>query len=195
MVCGIDEAGRGPLAGPVTAAAVVLPRGFPFHVLADSKVLSAAKREAAATVIRENAVAWSVAWAWPREIDEINIHHATLLAMARCHNRLLMRVRMSGVPNAVTRVLVDGKFVPAVESPCEAIVRGDSLIPEISAASILAKTARDRWMTEYAAHDPRYGFEKHKGYPTSAHREAVRQHGLCIIHRVTFCRGLENTPT
>lgn len=189
MVCGIDEAGRGPLAGPVTAAAVVLPRGFPFHVLADSKVLSAAKREAAAIVIREHAVAWSVAWAWPREIDELNIHHATLLAMARCHDRVVIRV-----PGVVTRVLVDGKFTPAVRSPCEAIVRGDSSVAEISAASILAKTARDRWMIEYAQHDPRYGFERHKGYPTVAHRDAVREHGLCVIHRVSFCRGLVSTP-
>ena len=139
IVCGIDEAGRGPLAGPVTAAAVVLPTGFDTSCLADSKALSPHRRETAAAAVLENA-AWGTGWAWPEEIDSINIHNATLLAMKRAYRDL-------GMP--VDLVLVDGKFTPSISAPCRAIVRGDSSLPEIMAASILAKVLRDRWMVRY----------------------------------------------
>ncbi len=177
LVCGIDEAGRGPIAGPVAAGAVVLPRGFPVEILDDSKALSAAQREAAAAVIRERAVAWALGWAWPAEIDRLNIHHATLLAMRRAVACLEVRPDL---------LLVDGLFVPDAGVPGRAIVRGDATVPQIMAASILAKTARDAWMAEYARQDPRYGFEKHKGYPTPEHRLAVERHGPCPIHRRSF---------
>jgi ribonuclease HII len=176
-VCGIDEAGRGPLAGPVTAGAVILCPGFPIGILNDSKKLSPAKREAAAVVIRERASAWSLGWASPEEIDLLNIHHATLLAMRRALEALAVRPGL---------VLVDGKFTPECDLACRAVVRGDATVPEIMAASIIAKTARDRWMVDYARRDGRYGFEVHKGYPTAAHRRAVEQFGLSPIHRRSF---------
>jgi len=177
IVCGIDEAGRGPLAGPVTAGAVVLPPDFPGGLLADSKVLSPARREAAARVIRDRATAWAVGWASAEEIDRLNIHHATLLAMRRA---------VEGLGVRPTQLLVDGLFVPDAGVPGRAIVRGDATVPEIMAASILAKTARDAWMREYAAREPGYGFEKHKGYPTTAHRAAIARLGPCAIHRRSF---------
>jgi ribonuclease HII len=177
IVCGIDEAGRGPLAGPVTAAAVILPSDFPGGILADSKALSPARREAAARAIRERAVAWAVGWASAEEIDRMNIHHATLLAMRRA---------MEGLAVRPTLLLVDGRFVPAAGVPGRAVVRGDATVPEIMAASIIAKTARDTWMTEYAKREPGYGFEKHKGYPTRKHRAAIARLGPCAIHRRSF---------
>jgi ribonuclease HII len=177
IVCGIDEAGRGPIAGPVTAGAVVLPRSFPREILADSKVLSADRRREVAAVIRARAVSWALGWAWPREIDRLNIHHATLLAMSRAVACLSVRPEL---------LLVDGLFVPEAGVPGRPIVRGDASIPEIMAASIIAKTARDAWMEEYARRDPRYGFERHKGYPTPEHRRAVERHGPCPIHRRSF---------
>ena len=176
-VCGIDEAGRGPLAGPVTAAAVVLPPDFPTGILADSKVLSPSRRESAAAVIRQRAVAWAVGWATSEEIDRVNIHHATLLAMRRAVEGLTVRPSL---------LLVDGLFVPEAGVPGRAIIRGDATVPEIMAASILAKTARDAWMTEYAKREPGYGFEKHKGYPTREHRAAIARLGPCAIHRRSF---------
>jgi len=177
IVCGIDEAGRGPLAGPVTAAAVVLPADFPAGLLADSKALSPSLREAAALVIRDRATAWAVGWATPEEIDRVNIHHATLLAMRRA---------VEGLGVRPTQLLVDGLFVPDAGVPGRAVVRGDATVPEIMAASILAKTARDAWMTDYAVREPGYGFEKHKGYPTAEHRAAIARLGPCPIHRRSF---------
>ena len=177
IVCGIDEAGRGPLAGPVTAAAVILPPDFPREILADSKAISAGRREAAAVVIRERAVAWAVGWATSEEIDAINIHRATLLAMRRAVEALAVRPSM---------LLVDGLFVPEADVPGRAVVRGDATVPEIMAASIIAKTTRDAWMDEYAKREPGYGFEKHKGYPTREHRAAIARLGPCAIHRRSF---------
>ena len=177
IVCGIDDAGRGPLAGPVTAAAVILPADFPRAILADSKALSPSRREAAALVIRDRATAWAVGWATPEEIDRVNIHHATLLAMRRA---------VEGLGVRPTQLLVDGLFVPDAGVPGRAVVRGDATVPEIMAASILAKTARDAWMTDYAVREPGYGFEKHKGYPTAEHRAAIARLGPCPIHRRSF---------
>jgi ribonuclease HII len=177
LVCGIDEAGRGPLAGPVTAAAVILCEGFPCEILADSKKLSASKRAAAELVIKEKASAWAIGWAWPDEIDRYNIHNATLLAMRRA---------LEGLPVEPHIVYVDGKFIPETRIPCEAVIRGDSLIHEIMAASILAKTARDRWMESYSRIEPEYRFEVHKGYPTALHRALVKKLGYSAIHRRSF---------
>jgi ribonuclease HII len=176
-VCGIDEAGRGPLAGPVTAGAVILGDGFPVEGLDDSKALSPARRERAARVIRERAAAYAIGWAWPEEIDRYNIHCATLLAMGRA-------LRQLGVTPDM--VYVDGKFVPNATVPCRAVVRGDTLIPEIMAASIMAKTARDLWMIRYSRIEPAYRFDVHKGYPTPLHRELVKRLGPSPIHRRSF---------
>ena len=183
IVCGIDEAGRGPLAGPVTAAAVILPARFPDGRLDDSKALRTRVREELAPLIRTRARAWAVGWAWPEEIDRINIHHATLLAMLRAY-RGLGACRGPGV--APDLVLVDGRFTPAVDRPCRAEIDGDARIPAIMAASILAKTARDRWMVRYAGIDGRYGFESHFGYATLRHRRRLRRHGPSPIHRRSF---------
>lgn len=177
LTCGIDEAGRGPLAGPVTAAAVILPDGFPIDILADSKAISAARRAEAEGVIKSGAVAWGLGWATHEEIDSLNIHRATLVAMARAVAALSVHP---------SRLLVDGLFCPECGIPARAIVRGDATVPQIMAASILAKTARDRWMEEYAASEPGYGFEKHKGYPTVEHRRAVLRLGPSKIQRMSF---------
>jgi ribonuclease HII len=176
-VCGIDEAGRGPIAGPVAAAAVILPRDFPFEILDDSKVLSPDERREAAEAIRERAICWSVGWATHIEIDEINILQATLLAMKRAVEALAIR------PD---KLLVDGLYCPACGIPAFAVVQGDAIVPEIMAASILAKTARDAWMEEYAKTEPAYGFEQHKGYPTAEHRRLVLRLGPSAIQRRTF---------
>jgi ribonuclease HII len=175
--CGVDEAGRGPIAGPVTAAAVILPSGFPLHLLNDSKRLSAAQRERAAAVIREEAISWALGWATHEEIDQLNILRASLLAMSRA---------ISALEVQPSRVLVDGLFCPACGLPCEAIVRGDATVPEIMAASIMAKTARDAWMEAYAREEPAYGFERHKGYPTAEHRKLVISLGPSRIQRKSF---------
>ncbi len=177
IICGIDEAGRGPLAGPVTAAAVILPEDFPFGILADSKRLTERQRERAAALIRERALAYGVGWASNEEIDRINILRASLLAMRRASDGLSICPQL---------VLVDGPYTPEIEGDCRAIVRGDTFVREIQAASIIAKTERDRWMIEYARLDPRYGFERHKGYPTFEHRRLCRIHGLSPIHRRSF---------
>jgi ribonuclease HII len=177
LACGVDEAGRGPIAGPVTAAAVVLPADFPTGLLADSKALSSRRRLAAATVIREKALAWCIGWATHEEIDELNIHRATLLAMARAIRGLAVR------PD---RVLVDGLYCPDSGLPSTAIVKGDATVPQIMAASILAKTSRDAWMEGYARLEPAYGFDRHKGYPTAEHRAIVIRIGPSRIHRRTF---------
>ena len=177
LICGIDEAGRGPLAGPVTAAAVVLPPDFPLDLLADSKALSAGRRRMAEAVIKARAVAWAIGWASHQEIDKLNIHRATLLAMRRAVDALQVR------PD---RLLVDGLHCPSCGIPAAAIVRGDATVPAIMAASIVAKTARDAWMEAYAALEPAYGFERHKGYPTAEHRRIVLQRGPSAIQRTTF---------
>ena len=180
IICGIDEVGRGPLAGPVTSAAVVLCPDFPIDVLADSKTLSANARERISSMLLASNSVTSVGWAWPEEIDRINIHHATLLSMQRA---------FAGITVIVDVVLVDGRFPPHIEAMrarVDAIVGGDAMVPEIMAASIIAKVARDRWMTRYGWIDPRFGFGRHKGYPTKAHREACARHGVSPIHRKSF---------
>ena len=184
IVIGADEAGRGPLAGPVCAAAVVLPSDFPFELLNDSKKLSEKKRLEAEPVIKEKAIAWAVAWATPKEIDEINILQASMLAMKRAYLQVEKQLKDKGITADV--LLVDGNKRPDVDIACEAIVKGDSKVHEIMAASILAKNARDRFMIKAANRWPQYGFEKHKGYPCASHKAALRLHGPCPIHRLTF---------
>jgi ribonuclease HII len=177
VICGVDEAGRGPLAGPVYAAAVVLGDHHGIVGLADSKKLSARRRESLALQIKAHAAGWSVASATVEEIDRLNILQATLLAMKRA---------VEGLALAPSEILVDGLFVPKVGSPARAIVRGDGSVAEISAASILAKTARDAVMLELHEQFPRYGFDRHKGYPTAAHLAALHAHGVSIVHRRSF---------
>ncbi|MDR1248547.1 MAG: ribonuclease HII [Treponema sp.] len=184
MICGLDEAGRGPLAGPVCAAAVVLSADFPLGLLGDSKKLSQAKREAARSVIMEAALGWGIGWASHVEIDEINILQASLLAMRRAYEAML--AAYPGLAALDLEAIVDGLHVPALPVPCRALVRADAQIPEVMAASILAKTERDREMDRYAALYPRYGYEKHRGYPTKAHREAILRWGPSPIQRLKF---------
>lgn len=176
-MCGVDEAGRGPLAGPVYAAAVILPRGIRISGLADSKTLPAEKREALAVEIRRRAVAWAVASASVAEIDALNILRASLLAMQRA-------VQALGVPPR--RAVVDGLHCPELPCPVRAVVKGDASIAAISAASILAKVARDAFMLELHQRYPQYGFDMHKGYATEFHLAALRAYGACEVHRRTF---------
>lgn len=177
LICGVDEAGRGPLAGPVFAAAVILdPRG-PIDGLADSKKLSERTRDRLAPLIRERSLAWAVASATVEEIDTLNILQATLLAMRRAVESLATR------PD---EVLVDGTHCPRVDVPARAIVKGDSTVAAISAASILAKTARDAEMLRLHELYPEYGLDRHKGYPTAAHLAALRSHGVIAIYRRSF---------
>jgi ribonuclease HII len=184
IVIGADEAGRGPLAGPVCAAAVVLPADFPIEILADSKTLSEKKRNLAEPVIKEKAIAWAVAWGTPAEIDTINILQASLLAMKRAY--LLVKQQLESKSIRADILLVDGNKRPDVDILCKAIVKGDATEPAIMAASILAKNARDRFMVCASRRWPQYGFEKHKGYPCASHKAALRQFGPCPIHRLTF---------
>jgi ribonuclease HII len=177
LVAGVDEAGRGPLAGPVVAACVLLDPVHPIAGLADSKTLSSARREALAACIREHALAWAIGEASVAEIDELNILRATLLAMARAVEGLSVR------PD---EVLVDGLHCPAVACRVRAVIRGDATVPSISAASILAKTVRDATMVGLHAHHPGYGFDRHKGYPTAEHVEALRRLGPIAEHRRSF---------
>ena len=177
LICGVDEAGRGPLAGPVYAAAVILDPAAHIPGLADSKVLSAMRRLELAEQIRRHALAWAVASASVAEIDAINILQATLLAMRRAVERLSV---------APSEVLVDGNRCPLIGYPVKAIVKGDSKIPAISAASILAKTSRDAEMLRLHQLYPRYGLDRHKGYPTAAHLAALERHGVCEIHRRSY---------
>jgi ribonuclease HII len=177
LMAGVDEAGRGPLAGPVVAAAVILNDLNPIAGLADSKKLTAARREALFDEIRAKALCCSVAEASVEEIDELNILQATMLAMRRA---------VEGLRLTPARVLVDGNRLPTLRVLAEAIVKGDSLVPAISAASILAKVTRDRWCAEVDAHYPQYGFAVHKGYGTAAHLDALRAHGASPLHRRTF---------
>jgi ribonuclease HII len=183
MICGIDEAGRGPLAGPVCAAAVILPPDFPLELLGDSKKLSAPLREKARLVILARALAWGVGWASAAEIDRINILKASLLAMKRAFQEL---AGCFGPLPPETEAVIDGLYAPEIPIPAQPMVKADAKVPAVMAASILAKTSRDRLMEFYAAVYPRYGYEKHKGYPTRAHREAILRHGPSPIQRLTF---------
>lgn len=176
-VCGIDEAGRGPLAGPVTASAVVLGTGADWSFLTDSKRIAPAARLRYALYILQQAAGWGMGWAWPEEIDRMNIHHASLLAMERAFTALRQ---------PCGRAVVDGRFLPRLPVPSEAVVGGDALVPAVSAASILAKVIRDRWMERYSWIEPSWGFDRHKGYPTKLHRERCRRYGLSPIHRASF---------
>lgn len=177
LVCGIDEAGRGPLAGPVVAAAVILDPSRPLPGIDDSKKLSAVKRERLAPLIREQALCWAVAEASVEEIDRLNILQATLLAMQRAVAALSLRPE---------RALVDGNRCPRLDIPVAAIVKGDGQIASIAAASILAKTARDAGMRVLHQDYPHYGFDRHMGYPTAAHFAALKQHGPSPAHRRSF---------
>lgn len=177
LICGVDEAGRGPLAGPVCAAAVILDPNHPILGLKDSKKLSASRRDTLAMQIRDNALAWSIAWASASEIDTINILQATLLAMRRA---------VEGLKITPELALIDGNQSPKLSIPQRTIVKGDALEPCISAASILAKTARDALMTDLARQYPPYGFEKHAGYPVPMHLAALSMHGPCPEHRRSF---------
>jgi ribonuclease HII len=176
-VAGCDEAGRGPWAGPVVAAAVVLDPARPIAGLADSKQLSARRREQLAAQIRANSLGWSVAQSSVEEIDRLNILQATLLAMQRA---------VAGLRCPIDLLLVDGNQRPQVPMPCQAVVGGDALHPQISAASILAKVWRDRLMADLALQYPGYGFERHSGYGTAAHRAALLTLGPCAAHRRSF---------
>ncbi|ARV20951.1 MULTISPECIES: ribonuclease HII [Comamonadaceae] len=177
LVAGVDEAGRGPLAGPVVAAAVILDDLRPIAGLNDSKKLSAARREKLFDEIRAKALCCSIAQASVEEIDEINILQATLLAMRRA---------VEGLRLKPAKVLVDGNRLPVLDVLAEAIVKGDATVPAISAASILAKVTRDRWCAELDARYPQYGFATHKGYGTAEHLAALQTHGACPEHRKTF---------
>lgn len=177
LVCGVDEAGRGPLVGAVYAAAVILGPDHGIVGLADSKKLSEAKREALALQIRERALTWSIAHATAAEIDSINILQATMLAMQRA---------VLGLATVPHEVLVDGNRTPKLALPARAIVKGDATVAEISAASILAKTARDASMLALHAAHPQYGFDRHKGYPTAEHLQALQQYGPLAEHRRSF---------
>lgn len=177
LICGVDEAGRGPLAGPVVAAAVILDPARPIVGLADSKKLSAGKREKLAAAIHATALAWCVAEATVAEIDALNILQATLLAMQRA---------VAGLALTPHEVLIDGNRCPALDVPARAIVGGDATVAEISAASILAKTVRDAGMLALHVRYPQYGFDQHKGYGTAAHLAALRAHGPSPVHRRSF---------
>lgn len=182
LVCGVDEAGRGPLAGPVCAAAVILPRGLEIEGLNDSKKLTDKRRRELYDVICEEAVAYGIAFASEKEIDEINILQATFLAMNRAVEQLSLRPDLA---------LVDGNREPNFNGiPVKTIIKGDSLSANIAAASILAKVSRDRLMEEYDKTYPVYGFSVHKGYGTKAHYSALVEHGPCEIHRLTFLKKL-----
>ncbi len=177
VICGVDEAGRGPLAGPVYAAAVMLDAAHPIDGLADSKTLSAERREALAAEIKAHALAWSVASASVAEIDRFNILRASLLAMSRAVRKLALRPQ---------HVLIDGNQMPPLTLPATAIVKGDARVPAISAASILAKTARDAYMRAAHARFPHYGFAQNKGYGTPEHLAALGAKGMCAVHRRSF---------
>ncbi len=177
LVCGVDEAGRGPLAGPVYAAAVILDPARPVEGLRDSKTLSPRRREQLALLIRERAIAWSIASASAAEIDQINILQATMLAMRRAVEALTVRPVLARV---------DGNQAPRLDCRVETLVRGDALEPAISAASILAKTARDQCLRELHLRFPIYGFDGHKGYPSQLHLSRLAEHGPCVEHRMSF---------
>ena len=189
LIAGVDEVGRGPLVGAVVTAAVILDPNNPIEGLGDSKKLSEKKRLLLAQEIKQKAFAWSLGRAEPAEIDELNILHATMLAMQRAIKSLKIRPHF---------VLVDGNRIPELDIPAQAIVKGDSLVPEISAASILAKVARDAEMLALDKQFPQYAFAQHKGYPTKLHLEKLAEFGVLTQHRRSFApvRKLvsDNTP-
>ena len=181
FVCGVDEAGRGPLAGPVCAAAVILLEGVEIEGLNDSKKLTEKKREKLYDVIIEKALAYSVAFASVEEIEAVNILNATYLAMNRA---------IEGLSQRPDFALIDGNRVPSgITVPCETVVKGDGKSCSIAAASVLAKVTRDRLLLEYAEKYPEYGFEAHKGYGTAAHYDAIRKYGVLPIHRMSFLKS------
>jgi ribonuclease HII len=181
LICGVDEAGRGPLAGSVYAAAVILDINNPIEGLADSKKLSEKKRDFLSGEIKTKALAWCIASCTCQEIDEINILQASLLAMKRAIEAL--QAQFNIVPDLVQ---IDGNKCPKISLPCEAIVKGDSKVQAISAASILAKVARDAELYELDKVYPQYGFARHKGYPSAAHLLALQAHGICPQHRLSY---------
>jgi ribonuclease HII len=181
LICGADEAGRGPLAGAVYAAAVILNPTRPILGLADSKKLSEKKRDLLSVEIKQHALAWAIASCSAKEIDDINILQASLLAMKRAIEA--MQAQFGITPDLVQ---VDGNKCPKISLPCEAIVKGDSKVQAISAASILAKVARDAELYELDKVYPQYGFAQHKGYPTTAHLLALQTHGICPEHRLSY---------
>jgi ribonuclease HII len=181
LVCGADEAGAGPLAGAVYAAAVILPEDYDLPWLNDSKKVTEKRREVLFDKIKEQAIAWAVATASEQEIDEINILNARMLAMNRAIHQL---------KPAPDFALIDGNRSVGITIPNQTVVKGDSLSASIAAASILAKVSRDRYMLEMAEQYPQYQFEKHKGYPTKLHYELLREYGPCPIHRKTFLKKL-----
>jgi len=184
LVCGVDEAGRGPLAGPVCAAAVILPPNLDLSGLDDSKKLSDKRRRELFPKIKELAVAYAVVFVDEKKIDEINILQATMVAMQSAVAQLSVKPEI---------VLVDGNRAPALEVPVETIVHGDSLSASIAAASVLAKVSRDDFMLEMAEKYPEYGFDVHKGYGTKVHYAALQEHGPCQIHRITFLKKFYGT--
>ena len=179
VICGVDEAGRGPLAGPVCAAAVILPKDLQIPGLTDSKKLTDKKRRELFPLIQEQAIAYGIGFATEQEIDEINILQATFLAMQRALDQLNIKPDLA---------LIDGNREKDFGLPVKTVVKGDSLSANIAAASILAKVTRDNLMVEMAANYPQYGFEIHKGYGTKAHYAALREHGACPIHRMSFLK-------
>ncbi|MDP4121280.1 MAG: ribonuclease HII [Bacillota bacterium] len=180
-VCGVDEAGRGPLAGPVCTAAVILPKDTIIEGVNDSKKLSEKKREALFDEITSIALSYSVAWATVEEIENINILKATMLAMERA---------VSGLHIKADYALIDGNAMPKLTIPGMTIIKGDALSQSIAAASILAKVSRDRLLLELAKEYPQYQFEKHKGYGTKLHTDLIKQHGPCEIHRMSFLKKI-----
>lgn len=177
LICGVDEAGRGPLAGPVFAAAVILDPAKPILGLRDSKKLAEVKRDMLAVRIKSDALAWSIAQCSEEEIDTLNILQASLLAMRRA---------IEGLKTVPTLALIDGNRCPVMTLRTEAIVKGDDIVPAISAASILAKTARDAALMQLHMQYPEYAFDRHKGYPTSLHLERLRLHGVSPVHRKSY---------
>jgi ribonuclease HII len=185
IICGVDEAGRGPLAGAVYAAAVILNPARPIMGLADSKKLTEKKRNELSAEIKQHSLAWAIACSTVEEIDKINILQASLLAMKRAIEAMQQQFDVSLYLDQIL-VQVDGNKCPKISLPCEAIVQGDSKVQAISAASILAKVARDADLCELDKQYPQYNFAKHKGYPTAEHLEAIDLHGICPIHRLTY---------
>lgn len=181
-VCGCDEAGRGPLCGPVVAAAVILPKGIEIEGLNDSKKLTEKKREALFDIIKEKAVAYAICEASPEEIDDINILNASMLAMNRAVEALSVKADFA---------LIDGNRVPVgITIDCQTVVKGDAKSMSVAAASILAKVTRDRLLLEYDEKFPQYNFAKHKGYGTAEHMDAIRKFGPCEVHRPSFLKKL-----
>lgn len=182
-ICGVDEAGRGPLAGPVCAAAVILKPNDIIEGVNDSKKLTEKKREMLYDIIKERAVSYSIAFATVEEIEELNILNATMLAMKRA---------VEGLSVPADYAIIDGNKTPNLQIPCNYVIKGDAKSMSIAAASILAKVTRDRLLLEYAEQYPEYQFEKHKGYGTKVHREALLEYGPCPVHRLSFLKKILN---